>query len=215
MARRARAFCEPSGRRPLGVSLAWPTARFSSEEVAVTRVADTKSWPSPPRSEEPPRSEAARLLTPRSLSTMCGGIGASALQAASRALWRVGVALHAVAGAAEAPLRRVVRDAAATQLFGQRKLAVQEERAAGVGADVPHAPPCARRGGLGARGGVSSSGDASRRLLNRKAWTRASLHWHEAWRTALQHSKPSSVPLSPGTCWIQHSRTKSVLRIGH
>jgi len=41
----------------MGVSLAWPTARFSSEEVAVTRVADTKSWPSPPRSEEPPRSK--------------------------------------------------------------------------------------------------------------------------------------------------------------
>jgi len=41
----------------MGVALAWPTARFTSEQVAITRVAETKPWPKPPPKEEPTRSK--------------------------------------------------------------------------------------------------------------------------------------------------------------
>lgn len=36
----------------MGVALAWPTSRFTSEEVAITRVADTKLWPKPPKGQK-------------------------------------------------------------------------------------------------------------------------------------------------------------------
>ena len=44
----------------MGVSLAWPKARFTSEEVAITRVADTKPWPKAPKKE--PKSKWAVAL---------------------------------------------------------------------------------------------------------------------------------------------------------
>ena len=43
----------------MGSALAWPTARFASEEVSITRVADSKPWPSPPKKEKRERSKWA------------------------------------------------------------------------------------------------------------------------------------------------------------
>lgn len=46
----------------MGVALAWPTNRFTGEEVAITRVADCKDWPSPPKEEQVKRSKLVKAL---------------------------------------------------------------------------------------------------------------------------------------------------------
>lgn len=47
----------------MGVALAWPTSRFSCEEMAITRVADTKAWPEGPKKEKKPeRSQLVKAL---------------------------------------------------------------------------------------------------------------------------------------------------------
>ena len=59
----------------MGVALAWPTSRFASEAVDITRAADTKTWPPPPpRAPFPPKP------------TSSFGAGVSALQAG----WKAG-----------------------------------------------------------------------------------------------------------------------------
>ena len=46
----------------MGVALAWPTARFTCEEMSITRVADTKPWPKAPKIEAPTQSKLGKAL---------------------------------------------------------------------------------------------------------------------------------------------------------
>jgi len=37
----------------MGVALAWPTSRFTCEEMSISKLADTKQWPRGPKKEKP------------------------------------------------------------------------------------------------------------------------------------------------------------------
>lgn len=65
----------------MGVGLAWPTSRFMSEAVDISRAADTKPWPPPPPREPFPPN-------PRSAA----GAALAAVKAGVRAGWRAGAA---------------------------------------------------------------------------------------------------------------------------
>tara|TARA_B100000780_G_C20905363_1_gene360349 strand:- start:70 stop:273 length:204 start_codon:yes stop_codon:yes gene_type:complete len=37
----------------MGVALAWPTSRFTCEEMSISKLADTKPWPEGAKKDEP------------------------------------------------------------------------------------------------------------------------------------------------------------------